>query len=271
MRLLLSVCTLSLLGAAASASAGPQFSSQQCGFSTPYDVIVDRTGVALTRSAGTPKSVFLHDGRLQVDGVAQPLSSADAQRLRQMEQGAQRMMPEVASIAREVVGITFDALGGAVEAITGDRSKARKIDRHRDAALAHLDRTLGRGQWQKEPFDKAFEADVSAAAEEMAGALTRGVMFAVFTGRADDIDKRADAMEKDMERRMEARGEALEARANALCAQVKELDALEQQLDYRLPGGKRLDLLEHSDKPAKPATSDAATVAATAETHHEAR
>ncbi|MGL0788219.1 DUF2884 family protein [Xanthomonas translucens] len=270
MRLLLSVCTLSLLGAAASASAGPQFSSQQCGFSTPYDVIVDRTGVALTRSAGTPKTVFLHDGHLQVDGVAQPLSNADAQRVRQMEQGAQALMPEVAGIAREVVGITFDAFGGVVEAITGSRSKARKIERHRDADLAHLDRTLGKGQWQKEPFDKAFEADVSAAAEEMAGALTRGVMFAVFTGRADAIEKRTDAMEKDLERRMDARGKALEARANALCTQVAALDALEQQLDYRLPGGKRLDLLEHSDKPTKPAASDEAIVAATTATQSQA-
>jgi hypothetical protein len=250
MRLLLSACTLVLLAAAASANAGPQFSSQQCGFSTPYDVIVDRTGVALTRSAGTPRTVFLQDGRLQVDGVAQPLGSADAQRLRQMEQGAQALMPEVAGIARETVGITFDAFGGVVEAITGSRSKARKIDRHRDAALAHLDRTLGKGQWQKEPFDKAFEADVSAAAEEMAGALTRGVMFAVFTGGADDLEKRTDAMEKDMERRMEARGKALEAKAEALCTQVKALDTLEQQLDYRLPGGKRLELLEHVERPA---------------------
>lgn len=268
MRLLLSVCTLSLLGAAASATAGPQFSSQQCGFSTPYDVIVDRTGVALTRSAGTPKTVFLHDGRLQVDGVAQPLGSADAQRLRQMEQGAQALMPEVAGIARETVGITFDALGGVVEAITGNAGKARQIDKHRDAALAHLDRTLGKGQWQKEPFDKAFEANVSAAAEEMASALTRGVMFAVFTGRADAIEKRADAMEKDMERRMEARGKALEARADALCVQVKALDALQQQLDYRLPGGKRLELLEHSEKPATPGE---ATVAASGSASSQAR
>jgi len=255
MRLLLSVCTLSLLGAAASASAGPQFSSQQCGFSTPYDVIVDRTGVALTRSAGTPKTVFLHDGRLQVDGVAQTLSSADAQRLRQMEQGAQALMPEVAGIAREVVGITFDAFGGVVEAITGSRSKARKIERHRDAALAHLDRTLGKGQWQKEPFDKAFEADVSAAAEEMAGALTSGVMFAVFTGRADDIEKRTDAMEKDMDRRMDARGKALEARADALCVQVRELDELQLQLDYRLSDGKRLLLLQQTKNPAEPSSA----------------
>jgi hypothetical protein len=268
MRLLLSVCTLSLLGAAASAAAGPQFSSQQCGFSTPYDVIVDRTGVALTRSAGTPKTVFLHDGRLQVDGVAQPLSNADAQRVRQMEQGAQALMPEVAGIAREVVGITFDAFGGVVEAITGSRSKARKIERHRDAALAHLDRTLGKGQWQKEPFDKAFEADVSAAAEEMAGALTRGVMFAVFTGRADAIEKRTDAMEKDLERRMDARGKALEARADALCVQVKELDELQGQLDYRLSDGKRLLLLQRTENSAESSSALARETEATSGSKH---
>ncbi|MDL5364246.1 YggN family protein [Xanthomonas sp. NCPPB 2654] len=270
MRLLPSVCTLCLLGAAASAAAGPQFSSQQCGFSTPYDVIVDRTGVMLTRSDGMPKTVFLHDGRLQVDGVAQALGNADAQRLRQMERGAQALMPEVAGIARETVGITFDAFGGVVEAITGSRSKARKLEVHRDAALAHLDRTLGRGRWQQELFDKAFEADVSAAAEEMASALTRGVMFAVFTGRADAIEKRTAAMEKDLERRMDARGKALEARADALCVQVAALDALEQQLDYRLPGGKRLDLLEHRDKPATSTAPDEATVAATGAPRSEA-
>jgi len=264
MRLLLSACTLCLFGAATGAVAGPQLSSRQCGFSTPYDVVVDRTGVALMRSAGTPRTVFLHDGQLQVDGVAQPLGSADAQRLRQMELGAQALMPEVAGIARETVGITFDAFGGVVEAITGSRSKARKIDRHRDAALAHLDRTLGKGRWEQDAFDKTFEAEVGAAAEEMAGALTRGVLFAVFTGGADAMDKRTDAMEKDLERRMEARGKALEARADALCTQVAALDALQQQLDYRLPGGKRLQLLEQEQTPAKPATPGQATVAAAA-------
>ncbi len=89
----------------------------------------------------------------------------------------------------------------------------------------------------------------------MAGALTRGVMFAVFTGGADDIEKRTDAMEKDMERRMDARGKALEARADALCVKVKELDELQRQLDYRLSDGKSLLLLERTEHSAKPSSA----------------
>lgn len=251
MRPLLRACILYFAVCATTAVAGPQLSSQQCGFSTPYDVRVDRDGVLLRQADGEPSSVLIHDGALQVNGATQRLTAADAQRLRQIEQGALAAMPEVAGIAREAVGITFDAFSGVVEAITGSRSKARKMDRHRDAALAHLDRTLGKGLWQQELFDERFEAEVSAAAEEMAGTLTRGVMWAMFTGGTDAIDRRTAAMEKDMDRRMEARGKALEARADALCDRIAALDALEEQLDYRLPGGKRLDLLEHTGKPAQ--------------------
>lgn len=36
-------------------------------------------------------------------------------------------MPEMTDIAREAVGITFDAVAGVVEAITCSASKARKF------------------------------------------------------------------------------------------------------------------------------------------------
>lgn len=58
--------------------------------------------------------------------------------------------------------------------------------------MAHLIRTLGKGQWQREPFNKAFEANLNPAAEEMTDALTHGVMFAVFTGRAEAMEKRTE-------------------------------------------------------------------------------
>ncbi|MCD9028825.1 YggN family protein [Luteimonas sp. BDR2-5] len=240
-------CVLALavapLLAQADDTARPRVSSDQCSISTPYNVLVDTGGVWLYRDEGMPKEVFFHDGTLSVDRQVQAVSEADAARLREMEHGARQLMPAVTGVARESVDITFDALAGVVEALTGSRRKARQMERFRADTLAHVDSTIGTGRWDQDVFGEGFEARIEAAAERMAGSLGRSVLWQVFTGRAGRMEARAERMEAELERRIEARSVALEAHANALCAQVETLHALQQSLDYRLDGAP-LTLLE---------------------------
>ena len=227
----------------------PQLSSQQCGLTTAYNVLVDGGGVWLYRSEGAPKEIFFHDGELSIDRKVQAVGAADAQRLRQLEAESRVLMPQVADLARETVDITFDSLEGVVEALTGSRRKARKLRSFRDDTLAHVNATLGTGRWDQDFFGEEFDARVEAAAESMASGIGRSVLWAAFTpGGADRLEKRAEKMEVELERRLEARIDAVEAKAEAMCTQVARMQAIEDALEFRYAGAP-LNLLEAGERP----------------------
>lgn len=248
-----------LLSVAGAARAGspetPDLSSRQCGLSTPYNVQVDGGGVWLYRREGMPKEIFFHDGTLSVDHRVQPVSDADARRLRLMEDDARALMPEVAGIARDSVSLTFDVLAGVVRAMTDSERKARKVERHRDEALANIDGSLGNGRWDQDVFGAQFESDVEQVFEQITGTIVRSALWSAFTGRAERLEERADRVERDVERMAEARSSALERRAEALCGQVATLHELQDALDYRYHGAP-LVMLQRSANPT--ASIDAA-------------
>jgi hypothetical protein len=246
--------------AAGAAHAGPsktpELSSQECGLSTPYNVQVDGGGVWLYRHDGSPKEIFFHDGTLSVDHMVQAIGDADAQRLRSMEDDARALMPEVAGIARESIGITFDALAGVMRTMTESERKARKVERYRDRALDHIDDSLGKGRWDQDVFGEAFEVNVEQVVEEVTGSITRSALWAAFTGRADSMEERADRTDHEVDRLVEARSVALEGQARALCSRVAVLRKLQDALEYRYEGAP-LVMLEPSATPALDASVNA--------------
>lgn len=258
--ILAATCLLALAAGAAHADAAPSpgLSSRQCGLSTPYNVQVDGGGVWLYRRAGTPKEIFFHDGTLSVDRQVQAVSHADAQRLRRMEDGARTLMPQVAGIARGSVDVTFDALAGVMRAMTGSERKARKVDRHRGRALAHIDASLGRGRWDQDGFGETFERDVERVVEDMTGSITRSVLWAVFTGRANRLEARADRLDAELDGMIEARSRDLERQADALCVQVAALREQQDALEYRYRGQPLVLLApeQAQPSPAKPQHGD---------------
>jgi len=265
MRIATIACVLVFAAGAAHAgpSKAPELSSQECGLSTPYNVQVDGGGVWLYRHDGSPKEIFFHDGTLSVDHKVQSIGDADAQRLRLMEDDARTLMPEVAGIARESIGITFDALAGVMRTMTESERKARKVERYRDRALDHIDDSLGKGRWDQDVFGEAFEANVEQVVEEVTGSITRSALWAAFTGRADSMEERADRTDQEVDRLVEARSVALEGQARALCSRVAVLRKLQDALEYRYEGAP-LVMLEPSatSVPARPATATAKVDAA---------
>lgn len=213
---LCATCASVAMAADGDDGSGPrrvQLSSRQCGFGTSYDVLVDSGGVWLRRGEGAPREIFFHGGELSVDRQVRPVSDADAQRLRQLEHGAQQLVPQVAGIAREAADIAFDALAGVIEALTGSRRKARQVEGWRRQTQDYVDATLGRGRWEQEPFDEGFEAGIEAAAEQMAGSIARSMLWTVFTGGSARIEARAERMERELDARLEARSRTLESQA----------------------------------------------------------
>ncbi len=78
---------------------------------------------------------------------------------------------------------------------------------------------------------------------QLAGSLTRSVLWTVVTGRTDALKRRSAQLDARMDQQLRARSEVLETQAKALCTQVQALYALQQALDYRFDG-KPLQLLE---------------------------
>lgn len=237
--------------AAHAEAASPQFSSRQCDVSTSYDVLADSGGIWLRRKQGVPREIFFHAGELNVERQPQPVSAADAQRLRELERSTRALMPAVTSIAQSVVDITFDALGGVVHVLSGSARQQRKVEQLRAAARAQVDGSLGRGRWEQALFDERFGDNVEHAAEKLAGSLTRSVLWTVMIGRAAQMERRGADLDAQMQQQMQSRSDVLEAQARTLCVQAQALYAVQQALEYRF-NGERLQMLELNPHPQTP-------------------
>src|SRR5690606_16432794 len=142
-----------------------------------------------------PRRIEIDDGGLRVDGRTRAVSAADERRLRQMESGTRSLLPEIAGITREAIGITFDSLATVNRALTGSRRQARDFERLRERSLARIDDTLGRGIWSPDTFGDAFEAEIEAAAEAMAANFTTSrALWMVMTGGIGRMERRMEKM-----------------------------------------------------------------------------
>ena len=249
-----SLALLLPLAAQAGTVKAPELSADQCGVSTDYNVLVDGGGIWLRRDTLPMREIVFHDGQLSIDNRMQTVSAADAQRLRDLENGVRQLMPAVTGIAKESVGISFDTLDAVYEALTGD-ANSRKVRKLRKEAERFVDTTIGRGRWEQDLFDEGFEARVEAAAENLSGSIARSVLWAVFTGGEKRLERRTDKLDAELEQRLQGRTIALEQHARSLCAQVQALDLLQQALEFRLDG-QPLQMMQVSGDSAKMAARE---------------
>ncbi|HEL7628989.1 TPA: DUF2884 family protein [Stenotrophomonas maltophilia] len=229
----------------AQAADAPKLHADQCGIRTDYDVLVDSGGIWLRHGPQAPHEVVFHDGVLSLDDTIVPVSDADAARLRQLEAGARRLMPAATALARDVSQLSFDALDGVYESLTGT-ANSRKVRRLRRQADDWIEGTLGKGYWEQATFGPGFEAKVQDMAETLSGSIARSVLWQVFTGRSDAMEERAERLDAELDRRLEAGAQRVEASAMALCPLVRALADTHDALEVRYRG-QPLRLLKRSD------------------------
>jgi hypothetical protein len=243
------------LGLSAQASAnGIHIDGDQCGFDTNYDVLAKPDGIAFTRADAHPSRVFMHDGQLRIDGRDVVVSAADAARLRQYEQGVRVLLPQMAGIAQEAMDIAFDSLT-TVAATFGRNAEDRDAlvkrlnHTHREAVIK-LGAGIGDDHWNEHGFEDAIETETESAANELASSISGDVLASLVTGKTGELEARADSLDASIDKEVNARSGKLEARAKMLCPRLTELEQLQQQLDFRLADGSRLQLLasKHVDE-----------------------
>lgn len=231
----------------------------QCRYSTDYDVQVEPDGIAFTRHDGDPGDVFMHDGALRVDGHDVSVSHADAARLREYEQQVRGLVPAVAAIARDGVDIGYAALTTVVATLSEDADERRRLlqelrDRHAEARQ-HIDDTLGRGRWQSGDGADFFDHNLQHTAADMVGTVTGDVLKDALSGdsnRLAALQARTDSLDTTLDKAINAPANKLGERAQALCPQLGQLQQLQQQFQFRLSHGERLQLItsntDSSDK-----------------------
>lgn len=221
----LSAASLALLLLAGGAAAG----EHGCNVDSDYDLhITPRSVILLRDGSGTPETVLMRDGRLFVDDRRVALTAADRTRVLAYEREARAVMPLAQQIGRDAAAIAFTALGEVATGFSSDPARTRaKLARARTQLDARLARSLTPTRFDGDDLGRGIAATVRAA---LGGDTARL--------------QRMEHMDREIEARVEPRARALERRAEALCQRMTELDALDDALDYRLPDGRRLQLIE---------------------------
>ncbi len=221
----------------------------RCEVESAYDFKVERDGLRFSRESGKDEIRF-SGGRVLLDGKALELSAADSARVAEFEREVRAMVPEVKAIAGEAIEVAFVALRRVIETFSTEGNKdafvseLAAIRAEISAAVASADSSRA---LDERVVQAKVEQFVARIAPRIAGEFASLAITAALSGdekSAEDIERRAEQMERDIEASVSAPAKLLEARVNALCPRIQALDQLESEIEVRLPNGQRLDLLD---------------------------
>jgi hypothetical protein len=222
-----------------------------CSYTSHYDLQIKASGIVFTRDGGDPGAVFMHDGTLRVDGKEMAVSDADAARLREYEHELRDLLPAVAGIARDGVNIGYSALSTVVATLADNGDERTRLlrelrDRHNDA-LRHIDGTVGQGRWEAGDETNLFGDELQKTVSDLVGNVTGDIVKDALSGdsnRLASLQARTDALDASIDKAVDAPAEKLGQRAEALCPHLSHLQQLQQQFQFRLPNGERLQLID---------------------------
>jgi hypothetical protein len=217
----------------------------KCDIVSDWSVRTHRRAFVFAREDHAPGEVGIGGGRLFVDGKEAKLSAADQARVARLEQEMNALVPQIREIVVEAVDIAFDAL---VEVARGLATDPRETIGNLQQAQKKL-----HAQFDARPL-AALNGDaigdtiapvMSEFVPEIVGGAVKGALKAAFGGEgsANDFEKRMQNMEHELDTKVEARAKDLEPLADAMCQRLQVIDKIDDELEYRLPDGARLDLL----------------------------
>ncbi len=246
-----SVLLLASVGAQAQVSI-----DASCDMDSDYDLSIDDRSVIFTREAGTPRAIVMRQGRLFVDDRWVELGAADRQRVADFEKGAREAMPEAQAIGRDAADIAFTVLGELASGFSSDpKAVQAKVDRARAQIDARLARSVTATRFNARDLGDGIGEAVAEVIPSMIGDIVSGAIGAAFSGDASRL-KRMENLDAQIEARVEPRARALEQRADRLCRRMEELDRIDDALEFRLPGGQALNLLEARPSQREPSQAN---------------
>ena len=215
-----------------------------CNVESDYDFHLTERSVVFTRRTGTPSRVLMRDGRLFVDDAWVEVSAADRQRIRDYERGARDAMPLAQEIGREAAQIALTAVGEVAAGMSSDPERTRrKLDDARKRVDAQLVKSVNANSFSGEALGESIGEVIGEVVPMIIGDVVGGAVRAAFSGDTARLE-RLDGLDARIEAIVEPRAKALERSADELCRRMAALDAIDNALEYRLPGGAPLHLLD---------------------------
>ena len=220
-----------------------------CNVRTDFSLQVQGGDYVLTRSHGEPTRVAMVNGQLLVNGQAATLTAADRERVAQLDGELRRFVPESQEVAGEAIDIAFAALTEVARGLASDP----------DATIADLERAHVRarrdiaaspsilfGGKDDDAIEGIVDPIVARFVPQITGGAVTLAMKAIFASDKERaaMEARLERMGDQIDQRVDARADALEPKAQSLCQRLQRMDALDNALDYRLPNGRPLGLLD---------------------------
>ena len=226
-----------------------------CDIGSAWSVQPYRSAWLFTHEDGPVRELAIGGGRLFVDGKEVRLVAADHERIARLEDELRGLAPELHRIGREAVDIAFTALVEVARGLSNTPDKTiAELQRGRARSLAEIDRQP-MSVFNGDAVDEIVEPIIEKFVPDIVGGAVSTALKAAFSGDAQrqEFQSKMDRMERELDTRVDARAKALEPLAEAMCRRLERMDALDDALEARLPGGEPLALLrvdpEHHPKP----------------------
>ena len=219
---------------------------RKCDIGSDWSVRTYRKAFVFARSEHTPAEVGIGGGRLFVDGKEATLSAADQARVARLEQEMTALVPQLHDIVVQAVDIAFDALVEVARGLATDpRDTIASLQQAQKKLHAEMDaRPLS--ALNGDAIGDTIAPVMSQFVPEIVGGAVKGALKAAFGGEgsAADFERRMQTMEHELDTKVERRSKDLEPLADAMCARLQTIDRIDDELEYRLPDGGRLELLK---------------------------
>lgn len=221
-----------------------------CHVGSSYDLTLTSGGLLFDRTGPAPQRVQVHDGQLVADGVAVTLNAADRGRMAAFGRLADELAPKVRAIASQGVDLAAEAVREQARASEPQLAASGELDARLDAVVsdfkARIENSDSTHDWHGPAFQQYVNRHVMTLVPLLAGNLVQRSIQVAISGdlaQASELRDQAAHMADSLRSRIRRKLDALKPRVRALCPSVRKMDRLENNLDARLPGGSRLNLL----------------------------
>ncbi len=237
-----------------------QAATMNCNVESDYGLQREGSAYIFNADSAKPAKVSIHDGKLWIDGLEAKLSVADQQRIVKIERELSAAMPKIKTLAIDAADVAFTAVVEVGRGFGITDESISRLDNLRQKISSEL-----KAMPSSSVDTKRLEAMVKPAIEQVMIELTPTMIGDVVSnaisaalggdeqanGSMQRFEARMEQMGKLIEQKVEARVKSLEPQVKSVCDQFKRIDEVENSLDYRLPNGKSLDMLNVKESTSK--------------------
>lgn len=244
--------------AVALALAGGNATAANCDldFDSQYALRLDHGKLEFSRHAdGAAKQVRIDGNRVYVDGQELTLSRDQKAKVAEFSGNVAALAKDAVDIGLEGVDIAYVAVSEVAQMFQDDAGARREIEEKLDRSRAEVRKRIGAfadtGTFNESEIEKLVEDNIEQVVGDLVGVVvgeivTQAVSIALSgdEAKANELEARAEQLEKTIEIKVEGRAKALEARAEALCERAKLLADLDEAMALEGSDGNRINLLD---------------------------